>query len=255
MPIVYIDYSPGTTVADVIKMFHDEMGVSIYIVSGTLVADLSTPVLCLQRAYSESIPLSTALKSYRGVCLINIDNEIQAIEEKFFERYLLHIKIYLGNKCLPSPRKLIRTIIEKDHPSKYRMSDGIHMLQNRFDRIYTEAWQKVNDIDESLKSLKAAKKESDSLVISASVIYRVNDMNDEIIPDDVYTQHITFDMEGKIITDKPIGHQESVDNMATTLLSTGMTVYDILRLNYRIVISIDWGSCRKSLSNGYGIEY
>jgi len=255
MPIIYIDYSNNSSVGDFIEMFRNETGLSVYVFRDHEITDKSITISCLQRRHFLDMPLAVALSAYRGSCIVNIENTIEEIERLIFERYLLNVKIYTGEGIVPFSQTYLKNLIVKEHSSKYRTEKDISMLRERSERIYIEALQKVNEVSVCLDSLKAVKKESDSLAIQVSVIYRFYDMNDEMKPDDVYTQYILFDLDGKTLSDKPTGCPEPSSFFFHELLSSGLTVYDILRLNYRIIISIDWGSCRKNQTDGYGIEY
>lgn len=255
MPIIFIDYSSNTSVGDFIEMFLNETGLPVYVFSDQEIIDKSITISCLQRKHFVDIPSAVTLNTYRGSCIINIDNSIEEIEKLIFERFLLHIKICTEEGFTPSPRTYLKDLIAKEHPSKYRTDEDISMLREQSDRIFIESCQKINEISDCLDVLKAVKKESDSLAIQVTVVYRLNDLNDEITPDDVYTQYVLFDLDGKALSDRSASNTKPASLFLSGLLSSGLTIYDILRLNYRIIISIDWGSCRKKQTDGSGIEY
>ena len=255
MPILFIDCADRITVGDVINEFWNETGLSLQILNGQEPVSYETTIKHLQRLHLANVPDTFSLKEYRGACIIDIAKSVREIEGLLFERYLLSVRVLCNDGNQPEPNKALKFYIDKRHPSKYHTEADRISLQQRFFRIYSEAWEQIARAESCLEAMKTLRKESDTLSINVKVVYWLSDMYDDPVPEDIYTQFFLVYLDGQSFSST---YQELPDPPAyylDGLFALGLTTYDILRLNYRIILSIDWGSCRKSQQDGVGLRY
>jgi hypothetical protein len=254
MPILFIDYSDTVNVGVVIESLRQETGLEIQILDNGVPAINETTVCYLQEQHIRNMPATFSLRAYRGSCIIDCSKSVKDTENRLFERYLLRTRIHVPNGILLEPSMPLENYIPKMHPSKYHPDTEITALRQRSFRIYSEVWDQISKINACLESMKALRKESDTLILDAKVVYLLSDQKDAQIHGDVYTQFFLSTLDNHVFSSTSMNQPDPPEFFFNGLFQVGLTVYDILRLDYRIVISLEWGTCYKSQQTGLGIR-
>jgi hypothetical protein len=255
MPILFIDYHDTVNVGVVIESFRNETGLTMQILEDGLSVHNETTVRYLQKQHLRDMPASFPLRNYRGSCIIDISKSVKDIENFLFERFLLRVRILTADGKPLDPSKSIAKYISKNHPSKYQTETEIITLRHVFFRIYSEVWENIDRITACLDVMEKTRKESDTVILDAKVLYCLSDQKDPQIRGDVYTQSFISTLDNHAFSSVSMNQPDPPNFFFDGLFQVGLTVYDILRLDYRIVLSLEWGSCYKSQQTGLGIRY